>query len=128
MIVSEEMKRMAEALPLGADHPPLRIDQGGVVRVGNSRVSLDVIVNQYENGMSPEDLVRTYDTLELSETYAVVAWYLRYRNEVQQYLQRREQQTAELRVKIESERPPVSRDTLLARRCSGETTDVASGQ
>jgi uncharacterized protein (DUF433 family) len=128
MNVSEELKGLAAALPLQADHPPLRIDEGGVVRVGDSRVSLDVIVNQYENGMSPEDLVRAYDTLILSETYAVVAWYLRYRNEVQEYLQRREEEAKALRLKIESERPPVSRDELLARRSTGETTDATTGQ
>ena len=128
MNVSEVMKGAAETLPLQANHPPLRIDGGGVVRIGKSRVSLDVIVRQYENGMSPEDIVRAYDTLDLSETYAVIAWYLRYRNEVQEYLKRREEEAEGLRVKIESERPPVSRDELLARRSTGETTDAATGQ
>ena len=43
MTVSDELTDLAAALPLQADHPPLRIDEGGVVRVGDSRVSLDVI-------------------------------------------------------------------------------------
>ena len=44
-------------LPLQVELPPLRVDQGGVVRVGNSRISLDLIVEQYENGMIAEDMV-----------------------------------------------------------------------
>jgi hypothetical protein len=48
----------APALPLPAERPPLRVDEGGAVRVGNSRVSLDLVIEQYENGTTPEDLVR----------------------------------------------------------------------
>lgn len=128
MNVSDAMKASAQALPLHADQPPLRIDESGGVRVGDSRVSLDTIVEQYENGLSPEDLVRAYDTLKLSETYAVVAWYLRYRTEVQEYLKRRGEECETLRVKIESERSPVSRDELIARRSTGEKRDASTGE
>jgi hypothetical protein len=48
----------AESLRLAADSAPLRTDEGGAVRIGASRVTLDLIVEQYENGMSPEDMVR----------------------------------------------------------------------
>ena len=58
---------VAEALSLHADRPPLRTDAGGIVRVGKSRVRLDLVVAQYENGMTPDDMVRAYDTLELAE-------------------------------------------------------------
>ena len=53
--------------PLDADRTPLRKAEGGTVRVGNSRITLDLVVEQYENGMSPEDMVRAYDTLDLAE-------------------------------------------------------------
>src|SRR5262245_60862462 len=48
----------AEALPLHADRPPLRVDEGAAIRVGKSRVSLDLVVEQFENGMTPEEIVR----------------------------------------------------------------------
>ena len=54
-----------EVLPLHAERPPPRVDEGGVVRVGNSRISLDLVVEQYESGMTPDDMVRAYDTLVL---------------------------------------------------------------
>ena len=123
----EEMDRAArvtdgpaEALPLLADHPPLRVDEGGAVRVGNSRISLDLIVEQYENGMTPEDMVRAYDTLLLADVHAVIAYYLRHRDEVRAYLKRRAEEAAALRAKIEDEHPRVSREELLARRSAGE--------
>lgn len=54
-------------LSIVAEVPPLRVDPGGVIRVGTSRVSLDVVVSQYENGTPAEELVRAYDTLELAD-------------------------------------------------------------
>ena len=61
-----------QGLPLHADGPPLRVDDGGVVRVGNSRISLDLLVEQYEHGMTPENIARAYDTLVLADVYAII--------------------------------------------------------
>ena len=117
-----------EALHLHADRLPLRVDQGGIVRVGASRISLDLIVEQYENGMTPEDMVRAYDTLELADVHAVLAYYLRHRNEVRAYLKRRAEEAERLRAKMEAERPRVSREELLARRSAREKDNAPAGQ
>jgi uncharacterized protein (DUF433 family) len=97
-----------DPLPFEAEPPPLRIDPGGAVRVGKTRVSLDLIVEQYQNGMTPEDMVRAYDTLDLADVYAVIAWYLRHQDEVTAYLRRCSQEASTLRERIEAERPRVS--------------------
>ena len=122
------MTNLANVLPLHAESPPLRVDEGGAVRVGKSRVSLALVVEQYENGMTPEDLVRVYDTLDLAEVHAVIAYYLQHREEVRAYLKRREDEDEALRVKIEAERPRVSREELLARRSAREKADAPTGQ
>src|SRR5437762_5016790 len=110
-----ELQGPAEALPLHADLPPLRVDEGGAVRVGKSRISLDLVVEQYENGMTPEDMVRAYDTLVLDDVHAVIAYYLQHREEVQTHLKRRKEEAETLRAKIAAERPRVARQELLAR-------------
>jgi uncharacterized protein (DUF433 family) len=104
------------------------VDEGGAVRVGSSRISLDLVVEQYENGMAPEDMVRAYDTLLLADVYAVIAYYLRHRDEVRAYLKRREEEAGALRAKIEAERPRVSREELLARRSARERANAPTGQ
>ncbi|MBX9579390.1 MAG: DUF433 domain-containing protein [Gemmataceae bacterium] len=118
----------ADGLPLHAEPPPLRVDPGGAVRIGTGRVSLDVVVEQYENGMTPEDLVRAYDALTLADVHAVVAYYLRNRDAVRAYLARRAEEAAALRATIEAERPRVSRDDLLARRRAAEAADAPAGR
>jgi uncharacterized protein (DUF433 family) len=122
------MTNLANGLPLHAEPPPLRVDQGGVVRVGNSRVSLDLIVEHYESGMSPEDMVRAYDALVLADVHAVIAYYLRHHEEVRAYLKRRAGEAASLQAKIEAERPRVSREELLARRGATEKADALTGK
>src|SRR5438552_3384619 len=91
-----------ELLPLHADRLPLRVDERGAVRVGKSRVSLDLVVEQYENGMTPEGMVRAYDTLVLADVHAVIAYYLRHREEIRTYLKRRAAEAEALRAKIEA--------------------------
>jgi uncharacterized protein (DUF433 family)/predicted RNase H-like HicB family nuclease len=111
-----------------ADHPPLRADEGGAIRIGKSRISLDLVIEQYENGMTPEDMVRAYDTLELADIHAAIAYYLRHRDEMRLYLKRRKEEAETLRAKIEAERPRVSREALLARRQAKEKADAPTGQ
>ena len=86
-IVAKSLEYMAmnqrelnKLLPLNGEPLPFRLDEGGVVRIGNSRITLDLLVEQYENGMSPEDMVRAYDTLALADVHAAIAYYLRHRN------------------------------------------------
>ncbi len=119
---------MNNMLPLRVDAPPLRDDEGGAIRVGSSRISLDIVVEQYENGMTPEDMVRAYDTLVLADVYAVIAYYLQHREEVQAYLKQRQEEADALKAKIEAERPRVSRKQLQARHRAREKTDAPAGR
>jgi uncharacterized protein (DUF433 family) len=120
--------RQVLELPLDPEAPPLREDEGGVVRIGKTRVNLDLVVEQYENGMTPEDMVRAYDTLTLADAYSTIAYYLRHREPVRAYLNRRKQEAEALRSRVEAASPNVSRQELLARRDSRETVNAPAGQ
>ena len=115
-------------LSLQPEMPPLRVDDGGTVRVGKSRISLDLIIERYVDGSTPEDLVRAYDTLDLADVYGVIAYYLRHREEVASYLRRRADEAGVLRAKIEADRPRVGREELLARRNAREEEHASTGQ
>lgn len=115
-------------LPLYSEFPPLRISDGGVVQVGQSRITLDLIVEQYENGMTPEDMVRAYDSLTLADAFSVVAYYLRHRDDVRSYLKLREEEAKAQRAIIESKHPRLSREELLTRRRASEKANAPTGQ
>jgi len=116
------------ALPLNGEPIPLRVDESGAVRVGNSRITLDLIVEQYENGMTPEDVVRAYDSLELADVYSTIAYYLRHKEVIDAFLRQREQDAAALQAQIESERPRIPKDELIARRGAMEKTHAPTGE
>jgi uncharacterized protein (DUF433 family) len=101
-----------------AEAPPLREDAVGAVRVGDSRVLLDLVIRAFQDGATPETIVQRYSTLTLSDVYAVIAYYLRHRREVEEYLARREQQAERSRQRIESQQGDLSeiRARLLAQR------------
>jgi uncharacterized protein (DUF433 family) len=104
--------------PIQPDPVPLRDDGRGGLRVGQSRVSLDVLLREFEGGADPEGIVQAYPTLDLADVYAVIAYYLRHKEEVTGYLRRREAEAAELRRELESQQPDYGelRKKLLARR------------
>jgi uncharacterized protein (DUF433 family) len=116
-----------EVFPIRADEPALRLAEGGVVRVGASRVSLDLVVEQYENGMTAEEIAAAYDTLALADVYAAIAYYLRHRQEVLGYFARRQGEAESLRQSIEVQRPRLSREEL-TRRSAQEKADAPAGQ
>jgi uncharacterized protein (DUF433 family) len=122
------MTNLTNGLPLHSEPPPLRLAEGGVVRIGESRISLDLVIEQFENGMTSEDLVRAYNTLVLADVYSVIAYYLRHRDELQSYLKQRAEEADTLRENIEGENPRISRDELLARKSAREKADASTGQ
>ncbi len=88
-----------------AEPVPLHMDQDGTVRIGNSRVLLDLVIRAYQRGTAPEKIVQSFPTLELADVYAVVSYYLHHRDEVHEYLERRDTEANELRKEIESNLP-----------------------
>lgn len=101
-----------------AEAPPLREDAAGALRVGASRVLLELVIRAFQDGATPESIAQRYATLALPDVYAVIAYYLRHRREVDAYLARREEESEEVRRRIEGRQGELSeiRARLLARR------------
>jgi uncharacterized protein (DUF433 family) len=101
---------------------PLRVEESGTVRVGNTRVTLDTLIYAYKGGDSPEQIAEGFDTVPLADIYAVINYYLRHREEVEAYLERRELEAAEIRAKWAALHPQDGlRERLLARRKAAES-------
>ena len=62
-------------LPVTVD-VPLRTDEYGVIRVGETRVTLITIVGRHLAGDSPQMIQEAFPTVSLTDIYAVVTYYL----------------------------------------------------
>ncbi|MBI4601879.1 MAG: DUF433 domain-containing protein [Planctomycetes bacterium] len=71
---------------LEADRAPLEADAHGTVRVGGTRVALLSVITAFEQGATAEAIVQKFPALRLADVYAVLAYYLHHRGEVEAYL------------------------------------------
>ncbi len=105
------------SLSLQTKPVPLTTDVHGVMRVGDTRVALDTVIFAFKQGSTPEEIVADYSTLNLSDVYAVITYYLQNQTEVEDYLQLRQVQRDEVRREMETRFPQAGlRERLLARR------------
>jgi uncharacterized protein (DUF433 family) len=74
---------------------PLREEPDGVLRVGNSRVLLELVLRAFNSGATPESIVQSYDTLKLADVYAIISRYLRDPAPFDEYLRVREMLAAD---------------------------------
>jgi uncharacterized protein (DUF433 family) len=95
---------------------PLHMDEHGAIRVSGTRVTLDTVIARYHQGDSPEAIHESFDVLPLNDIYAVIAYYLAHRDEMDVYLQRREADAARIRQEWEAKYPPkITKAELLQR-------------
>lgn len=84
---------------------PLQTDTHGTIRIANTRITLESIIYAYQRGDTPEQIVEGFPPLNLADVFAVIAYYLSQRDEVEGYLQRQERSAAEIRRDIETHHP-----------------------
>jgi len=103
--------------PQTTERVPLKAAAGGVVLVEGTRVPLDLVVEAFNAGESAEEIVLNYPTLRLADTFAVLAYYLHHREDVDAYVAERRQEADALRARIQLRFDPRGiRERLLARR------------
>src|ERR1700687_4864901 len=85
---------------------PLREEPAGVLRVGKSRVLLELVLRAFKAGATPEAIVQSYDTLHLADVYAVVSRYLADPSPFEDSLRQCDEAAAETRRKIEGFQGP----------------------
>ena len=96
------------SLVLERETPPLRQDETGAVRIGNSRVLLETVIRAFQDGASPDSIVQRYSTLSLSDVYNTIGYYLRHQEAIEAYLTQREQLAESLQQRLSSVQPDLS--------------------
>ncbi len=118
------------ALTIQTDPIPLRVDEHGVIRVGESQVLLDIVIREFNNGAEPEAIAHGYPTLELGDVYGAIAYYLRHQKDIDDYIHARRQEAEKLRQEIEAKQPSrvELRAKLLARKAQMDLTHASPAE
>jgi len=58
----------------------------GTIRVGSSRVLLELVVYQFKQGATAEQIQHSFPSLTLREAYGAIYYYLEHTEEVEAYL------------------------------------------
>ncbi|MBN2580282.1 MAG: DUF433 domain-containing protein [Pirellulales bacterium] len=108
------------SVAIQTDPLQLREDSSGGLRIGQSRVLLELVLRAFQDGATPEAIVQRYPTLSLDQVYSVIAYYLQHHHEMERYLAGREEQAAEVQQRIEKEQGNLAdlRRRLIAQRRS----------
>jgi uncharacterized protein (DUF433 family) len=84
--------------------------------ITSTRVSLDSVVYAVQEGLSPESIVDSFDTLTLEEVYGAIAFYLGHRDVIDAYLKQSEAQLDELCRRVRAAHPLLYQKLDEARR------------
>jgi ABC-type dipeptide/oligopeptide/nickel transport system ATPase component/uncharacterized protein (DUF433 family) len=103
------MAAVVEAIPLAKD-------AHGVYRVGGTRVTLDLVVRAFNRGATAEEIVQKFTSLQLSDVYQVIGYYLKHSAELAEYFEKREREEKELLAAHPEWAPRGLRERLMARR------------
>jgi uncharacterized protein (DUF433 family) len=102
------------------DAVPLYADETGTIRVGNTRITLDVLLGYLLGGVKPEQVVSAewYPALSLADVHGALAYYYRHQAEVDAYLSGRREQAERRQQEIEATQPTFAevKARLQARR------------
>src|SRR5574341_1473714 len=76
-------------------------DRDGTIRLAGSRVPLDTVVYEFNQGATAEQIQDSFPSLSLRSIYGAIAFYLEHQEAVDHYLRQRAQEAAELKATIE---------------------------
>jgi uncharacterized protein (DUF433 family) len=100
---------------------PLREDDQGAIRIGGTRMLLDLIVRRFREGARPESFVESYEESTIRDVYAVLTHYLDRTDAIDAYLRCRDAEAHQVRQQIEAAppEPPRGGDGSRASRGAG---------
>jgi uncharacterized protein (DUF433 family) len=82
---------------------PLILGDDGTIRIKGSRVSLEIIVRQFKQGATAEQLLEDFPSLTLRDIYGAIYYYLDNTEAVEDYMRQQEDSAAEMRAFLASD-------------------------
>lgn len=99
-----------------SEAPPLTQWDDGSIRVGGTRLLLEIVINDYLRGRGAEEIARSYPPVSLAHIYGAIAYYLKHPTEVKGYLDWVEKESDDIQRKWENNQATIDlRERLLTR-------------
>jgi uncharacterized protein (DUF433 family) len=108
---------------------PLRVLEDGTIRVGQSRILLELVIHAYWRGATAESIVESFPSLKLEDVYPVIAYYLQNRDQIDAYIRQADAEGEQKRQEAEKRDPELIglRERLLARMKAQSGDDALRG-
>lgn len=116
--------------PVHPHAPSLGKDDGGTIRIGDTRVTLDSVVMAFWQGAAPEEIMLRFDVLTLPQIYETLSYYLNHREEADAYLEEQQKRGEDMRREAERRGmvPENLRERLLRRKAAAEREGESKNQ
>jgi uncharacterized protein (DUF433 family) len=96
---------------------PLTPWKDGTIRITGTRITLDVIINQFKLGATAAQIYDSFPAASLKDISGAIYYYLEHTDAVEAYIREQQQAAAETRLWVENQPGNrVLRERLLARR------------
>ena len=105
------MANLAATLPA-----PLKSWEDGTIRVGSSRVLLDLVVYHFKQGATAEQIQHSFPSITLHDIYGTIFYYLEHTEEVERYLAKQEIEADEIERWVHTNQALTSLQKVLEER------------
>ena len=78
----------------------LKVWDDVTIRVGSSRVLLDLVVYHFKQGATAEQIQHSFPSLTLRDVYGAIFYYLEHTEEIEAYLAEQERQAEEMERRV----------------------------
>lgn len=102
---------------LSTEAVPLVMGADGVIRVRDTRVTLDTVLAAFGEGATAEEIAQQYPSITLADAYQAIGYYLRHTSEIEGYLLGRDLDVRKAKESNESKFAPGGvRERLMTRK------------
>ncbi len=94
----------------------LKAWEDGTIRIGSSRLLLDLVVHLFKQGATAEQIQHSFPSLTLREVYGAIYYYWEHAEDVETYLADQERQGEEIERAVRSAQVTTSLQKRLEER------------
>jgi uncharacterized protein (DUF433 family) len=82
---------------------PLLVSENGTIRIAGTRVSLDSVIYNYQQGATAEEIALRFPALRLADVHFCLAYYLNHQEQIEDYLKLQQKRADKLRARISAD-------------------------